>query len=32
MDIALFSLNVAASRTVKLGGTVATEKQMMKYE
>jgi hypothetical protein len=23
---------IAASRTVKLGGTVATEKQMMKYE
>jgi S1-C subfamily serine protease len=25
-------LPIAASRTVKLGGTVATEKQMMKYE
>jgi len=23
---------IAASRTVKLGGTVATEKQMKKYE
>jgi hypothetical protein len=25
-------LPIAASRTVNLGGTVATEKQMMKYE